>query len=731
MRKGNRFNFLLLIILSTFCKFSALSQIKSEDDLKKQAEKSFENEEYATGYKLYSQLVSNNPKDPNYNYRLGVCMLFTDPDKKKCFQYLEFANKNIKDCEKEAKFYLGKAYHLNFRFDEAIKLYSDYKTIGSSSRIKKLQVDHEIQTCKNGKRLLSNLSELVVIDKKRLPEADYFRSYSLNDVGGKLLVRPSIFTTPIDKKKNNKSIIYLPKGNEKLYYASYGEDDSNGKDIYIVKKLPNGEWSKPENMGSPINTPYDEDYPFLHPNGKVLYFASKGHNSMGGYDLFKSELDETTQRWKEPVNLDFPINSPDDDILFVTDSLEKNAFFSSGRYSPTGYIDVFKINTERRPMDFAFIKGNVIKANSTQSVQSKIKVKNIETGEDVGTYAATDKGEYSMQLPNGGKFLFTVETPGFATQSEGITIPQAYTLSPYKQAISYENEKLVIRNLFDDSTDPENAYLKFIDLIEERSKLEVNADDFANVPPVKNNTSGTNTSTSSQGIDTVKTKTTGNPKNLKNEDIIKIAYDDAKELKEESDKLKSDANDAFTFANNKDIEADQKTNEAAIAQEKANKETDPAKKDVLAAEASRLKEEADLMNNQVVTANNIAKQLELDASTKKQEAELQEKYAKQLEQVNKTKNSKEAIAKLEAIQKELDAISEKKSGTNDLANSIKAEADRKEQELRKAESTLPALKKEAEDMKNDINSLQKEIAIATDKSLIENFKGQEEELKND
>src|SRR5207249_175528 len=96
-------------------------------------------------------------------------------------------------------------------------------------------------------------------------------------------------------------------------------------------------------LGNVINTEYDEDYPFLHPNGRVLYFCSKGHNSMGGYDIFKSIHDEETNTWSEPVNLDFPINTPDDDILYVTNEDETKAYFSSARASIAGKIAVYHI----------------------------------------------------------------------------------------------------------------------------------------------------------------------------------------------------------------------------------------------------------------------------------------------------------------------------------------------------------------------------------------------------
>ena len=111
---------------------------------------------------------------------------------------------------------------------------------------------------------------------------------------------------------------------------------------------------------------------------------------MGGYDVFKTTYDDATQTWSKPENLEFPINSPDDDILFVTDSLEKTAFFSTGRYSPYGKIDVLKVNTERRPMNFAFLKGTVVKEDAVQSVKSKITVKNMANGEIIGTFQALD-----------------------------------------------------------------------------------------------------------------------------------------------------------------------------------------------------------------------------------------------------------------------------------------------------------------------------------------------------
>jgi hypothetical protein len=740
-----RVSYLLLFFAIFYCS-DVYSQIKNEDELKKQAEKYFEDEDYNLAYKLYAQLVSLYPKDPDYNYKLGVCMLFTEPDKKKPYSYLQIATKNPNDAPKDALFYLAKTNHVNYKFDEAIKLYTEYKKIGSSSSIKKLQVDREIQACKNGKRLLSNLTDLVIISKKQLNEIDYFKAYDIKDIGGKLLVKPDDYKSAYDKKKKDKSVVYLPKTGERLYYSSYGDNGNTGRDIYYVNRLPNGSWSKATMMPLSVNTEFDEDYPFLHPNGKTLYFSSKGHNSMGGYDVFKTTYDDATQTWSKPINLEFPVNSPDDDILFVTDSLEKTAFFSTGRYSPFGKLDVLKINTERRPMNFAFLKGTVVKEDASQSIKSKVTVKNMANGEIVGTFQAGDNGDYNMELPNGGKFIFTVETPGIPTQSDGVQIPVAYTLKPYKQMIAYENKILKITNYFDGNVDDEN-YSMMIDLIEKKAKLEVNENDPYNNNLLKDPSKNQNTNASNNN-NSLSPVTTNNPtvqgsdgngnatqantnKNVTNEQLLEIAKTDAKEASEEAIKLKKEAQDAFGLATQKTAESLEKQKAADEAITSANSITDVTKKDEELAKANQLKEEAKIATSVANTATNMAKKLEVDASIQQKEADLTNQYINQLEAVTKNKNNKEALTKLEEIQKELDNISKQKNQSDELFTSLKAEAELKKQELINTEKKNAAISNEINAIKNEAESLEKDLANESDKSIKENISAQIRELNSE
>ena len=115
-------------------------------------------------------------------------------------------------------------------------------------------------------------------------------------------------------------------------------------------------------------------------------------------------------------------------------------------------IDVLKVNTERKPIDVMALKGTVVKESAGQSLKSKITVKNISSGEIVGTYNAQDNGDYFMDLPNGAKLVYTVETPGLETQSQGINLPLVSTSKPFKQIISYDKGILKIINYFDEAT---------------------------------------------------------------------------------------------------------------------------------------------------------------------------------------------------------------------------------------------------------------------------------------
>ena len=175
----------------------------------------------------------------------------------------------------------------------------------------------------------------------------------------------------------------------------------------------------------------------------------------------------------------------------------------------------------------------------------------------------------------------------------------------------------------------------------------------------------------------------------------------------------------------------QKKQEAEQTQNKANAETDPVKKTELINEANKQNDEAALLTAQSTTANNIAKQLEIDATNRQKEADLNLQYAKALEEAEKTKNKKQAIAKLEELQKQLEEASKQKNNSNTLLENIKADANNKQKELVSAQKKQEKLDSDIKDLTNEINKLDKQIAETKDKDLVDNLKAQKQEQESD
>ncbi len=144
-----------------------------------------------------------------------------------------------------------------------------------------------------------------------------------------------------------------------FYFVSDRSGGLGGRDIWRVVKLPNGEWSKALNVGAPINTPFDEESPFFHPDGKTLYFSSNGETSMGGFDIFFSQLNEEG-KWDTPVNIGYPLNTVDDDVFFTTNVAGDKGYYSSAKSGGFGEKDIYVVELKETAIaGVAILKGYI------------------------------------------------------------------------------------------------------------------------------------------------------------------------------------------------------------------------------------------------------------------------------------------------------------------------------------------------------------------------------------
>ena len=241
-------------------------------------------------------------------------------------------------------------------------------------------------------------------------------------------------------------------------------ETSNG-DIYVSKKI-NGKWSEAKRLSNIINTKYDEDGVFIHPDGKTLYFSSKGHNTMGGYDIFRTVKQENGT-WSKPVNLGFPVNSPDDDLYFVMAANGKDGYYSSVKKDGLGFMDIYKIdfpkeikfNNDEKVTDIeaklTIVKGEITDANTGQKLEAVIKIFDNEKDKKVLT-ANSNKitGKYLISLPSGKNYGMEVNKEGYLFYSGNFNIPESETYREIVKNIKLypikKDAKVILRNIFFD-----------------------------------------------------------------------------------------------------------------------------------------------------------------------------------------------------------------------------------------------------------------------------------------
>ena len=221
-----------------------------------------------------------------------------------------------------------------------------------------------------------------------------------------------------------------------LYFVSNRPGGYGGRDIYRCKKLPTGQWSTAMNVGPTINTPYEEDAPFLHPDGKTVYFSSQGHKNMGGFDIFYSHPLDTGSNggWTEPVNIGYPVNTTADDIFYVPTIDNKRGYFSSFGQDSYGDKDIYMLTLpEKEESKMTVFRGSVVDDFGKNPEGLIITVTNADNGDVVGNYSPNPKsGKYLLILPHGKTYKFTYEADGYHP------VTNTYKVEPGKEYMETE-----------------------------------------------------------------------------------------------------------------------------------------------------------------------------------------------------------------------------------------------------------------------------------------------------
>ncbi|MDA3910163.1 MAG: OmpA family protein [Bacteroidales bacterium] len=249
-----------------------------------------------------------------------------------------------------------------------------------------------------------------------------------------------------------------------LYLVSRRPDDNFGvRDIFVSTMDAALQWSAPQNLGSVINTEYDEEGVFIHPDGRTLYFCSKGHNSMGGFDIFRSVKD-SSGNWSTPENLGYPINTPGDEAFWAIASDGRHAYISSVRPDGFGDYDIYEVifpepesidEIQQIDVRLTLFNGFVKDVKTLEPLEAKIEIVDNETNEQIAVLSSNQaSGKFIVNLPAGKNYGLSVSKDGYMFHSENFNIKDDAKFQQITREILLQpievGTRIVLRNIFFD-----------------------------------------------------------------------------------------------------------------------------------------------------------------------------------------------------------------------------------------------------------------------------------------
>jgi hypothetical protein len=482
---------------------------KTEIDSLNKAQVMFEDGNFVMALPLYEKMLQNHPKEMYLKYVVGICGLHrSDMHEKALELLLQVYEKNKKAADIELD--IARAYHYNYKFEEAIAMLEKYQKKKSTTEDKKKQAQQLTDYCINAKALVAapvdaeieNIGEIMnTVNSEYVPVISsdeqvmiftyrgdestggkqdafnqpdelgvYYEDVFITHKEGDNWVSAGSIGTDINTNVHDAAIaisndgqklfifrdngfdggdIYLSvlkgeswsvpeklKGDvntsawegsaslsadeKTLYFSSETPGGYGGKDLYRASLMADGFWGNIKNLGQTINTAYDDDAPFIHPDGITLLYSSKGQNSMGGYDIFKTELKQDSS-WSTPVNMGYPINTPDEDIYFVLAANGTRGYYASGKSGGFGLQDIYIVDVSKvlKAPPVYMLSG--ITTVEQKPTETQIKIEILDKNEVYRDFTSNStSGQYLVNLPVGANYKVTYSLKDYPSQTVNV-----------------------------------------------------------------------------------------------------------------------------------------------------------------------------------------------------------------------------------------------------------------------------------------------------------------------
>lgn len=228
---------------------------------------------------------------------------------------------------------------------------------------------------------------------------------------------PKYLREDVNSKYRESHATITPDGNS-IFFTSDRKGGPGGSDIYVMRRLPDDKWSRPQLLPENVNSEFDEESPYVHPDGVTLFFSSKGHATMGGYDVFYTIMDKNGS-FSEPVNLGYPINTPDDDVSYVMNMDGRRGYIATVKEDGYGDLDLYEIlQAGVYDNNLVVYDGIVSDINNNIPEDLIISVRDVKTEEYVGIYRPNKgDGRYLLVLLPDQKYEISYEAAGHLIHS--------------------------------------------------------------------------------------------------------------------------------------------------------------------------------------------------------------------------------------------------------------------------------------------------------------------------
>ncbi|NQV52139.1 MAG: PD40 domain-containing protein [Flavobacteriales bacterium] len=271
----------------------------------------------------------------------------------------------------------------------------------------------------------------------------------------------------INSAKGFEPSVFITDDQRTMFVVSEIGTGYGGRDIYMTKKNADGSWRQLETLGRTVNTKFDEDAPFLTPDGNTLYFASNGHNSMGDYDIFKTVVQEDGT-WGIPENLGPPINTPGHDRYFVTTDDGAIGYYSSDRDGGYGETDIYRIILDCKAVSATIIRGVVYSEDKASPIGATISIFDASSGKFINNYIAdSSDGKYEMRLKTETTYKFRIAADGYLAHSGEFTVPKQCDYFSLFQEIKIDNMEDSLGRVYAQRAYINNAFFNIDQKMEE------------------------------------------------------------------------------------------------------------------------------------------------------------------------------------------------------------------------------------------------------------------------